>query len=151
MEENVALEPRAGMLPPRAILYGVAAALIGSGAWYAVVVVTDYKLGLVAVAVGWLVGKGVLLGAGNRGSRALQFVGGLLAFAALFLGEYLIVNHFARQAVEDFNGWLTLEQFFSVYPQILAEGNWVLDIAFYLFALYEGVVLPRPRPLPAPA
>lgn len=131
----------------RAVLYGALAALICSGIWYGLVVVSNYKLGIVAIAVGWLVGKGVVLGSGNKRSGSLQLAGGLLALAGLVGGEYLIINHFARKYIEGFTGWLTLEQFLAIYPQILARGNWILDVVFYLIAIYEGAIQPRPLKL----
>ncbi len=132
-----------------ALLYGAGAAVAGSATWYGLVVVSDYKLGIVAIGMGWLVGKAVVYGAGDKRSGSLQLAGGLLALAALFLGEYLIVNHMARKYAEGFTGWLTLEQFVAIYPQILVQGNWFLDVVFYLIALYQGAIQPRPLKLQA--
>lgn len=134
---------------PRAVLFGAVAALVGGAIWYGLVIATDYKLGIIAIGVGWLVGKGVVLGAANKRSVSLQVAGGLLALAALFVGEYLIINYMLRQAIEEFAGWLTLAQFIQIYPQLLAEGNSFLDIVFFLIAIYEGAVLPRPIKLKA--
>lgn len=134
---------------PQAVLYGALAALIGAGVWYGLVIASNFKLGIVAVGLGWLVGVAVVRGAGNKRSFHLQILGGLLALFGLGVGEYLTINHFAREAFEDFSGWLTLEQFIQIYPLILAEGNWVLDIVFYLIALYEGYIQPRPLKLEA--
>jgi len=127
-----------------AVLCGALAALIGAGIWYGLVVLSNYKLGIVAIGVGWLVGKGVVLGSGNKRSGSLQLAGGLLALAALIGGEYLIVNYFARKYIEGFTGWLTPGQFLIVYPRILAQGKWILDVVFYLIAIYEGAIQPRP-------
>jgi hypothetical protein len=132
---------------PGAILGGALAAVIGASVWYALVVLTDYKLGIVAIGVGWLVGKGVVLGSGKKRSGSLQLAGGLLALAALVGGEYLIVNYFARKHIEGFTGWLTLGQFLIIYPRILAQGKWILDVVFYLIAIYEGAIQPRPLKL----
>ncbi len=139
-----------GINMPRAALYGALAAVVGAGVWYGLVLATDYKLGLVAIGLGWLVGKGVVWGAGDKRSASLQLLGGGLALAGLLLGEYLIVNHFVREAIEGFEGWLSLGMFFEVYPKILAEGNWFLDVLFYLIALYEGYIQPRPVKLAEP-
>ncbi len=139
-----------GINMPRAALYGAVAAVAGAGVWYGLVLATDYKLGLVAIGLGWLVGKGVVWGAGNKRGASLQLLGGGLALAGLLLGEYLIVNHFVRQAVEGFEGWLAPGAFLEIYPRMLAEGNWFLDVVFYLIALYEGYIQPRPVKLAEP-
>lgn len=128
----------------RAAVFGALAAAIGAGVWYGLVVLTDYKLGIVAIGVGWLVGKGVVVGAGNKRSVSLMVVGGVLSVLALVAGEYFIVNHMVRQYVEGFTGWLSLEEFLNIYPEVLAEGNWLLDVVFYLIALYEGVIQAKP-------
>jgi len=49
----------------------MAAGFGGALLWYGSVVVTNYKLGLVAIGVGLLVGFVALLGAGGRGSLPL--------------------------------------------------------------------------------
>lgn len=137
---------------PRAVLFGAVAAALASAAWYGLVVATDYKLGIVAIGVGWLVGKAVVLGAGNKRSTSLQVAGGLLALVALAGGEYLIINHLVRKFVENFTGWLTLEQFFDIYPKVLVGDNgtgWILDVVFYLIAIYMGAMQPRPVKLEA--
>ena len=42
---------------PAGLLLGLAAAFVAGVIWYAVVVITGYELGLVAIAIGWLVGR----------------------------------------------------------------------------------------------
>ncbi len=130
---------------PLAIGAGLAAAALGAGVWYGLVVVSNSKLGLVAIGVGWLIGRALFWGAGNKGAMVLQITGGVLALLAIVAGEYLILNHFVRASLEDFTGWLTLGQFFELYPQVLAEkGSWFMDVIFYLIAIYEGYIQPQP-------
>jgi len=133
------------------ILLGAVAAALGAAAWYGLTVATDRKFGVAAVAVGFLVGRGVLLGAGNKRSVTLQAASAALAVVGLAAGEYLTINHLARKSIEGFTGWLTVSQFLAIYPKILAEGNWFLDVCFYLFSLLAAVgqlkpLKLRPRP-----
>src|SRR5438045_3014309 len=41
----------------RASAYGLGGAILGAGIYYAILAITGYELGLVAIAVGWLVGR----------------------------------------------------------------------------------------------
>lgn len=61
---------------------GFGAALLGAGIYYAILALTGYEVGLVAILVGWLVGLGVHRGAGGRGGWAYQTLAvGLTYFA----------------------------------------------------------------------
>jgi hypothetical protein len=80
---------------------GLVAGAIGAGIWYAIVTMTEFQVGLVAVAVGWLVGQGVVLGARGRGSILLIPVSVVLTLLALATSEYLIVHHYISQEFVD--------------------------------------------------
>lgn len=69
---------------------GLGAALIASLAWYAVVVVTKLQLGIIAVAVGWLVGQAVMLGAGHKRGRQLQMLSVGITTLTMAFSEYLV-------------------------------------------------------------
>jgi hypothetical protein len=121
------------------ILLGAVAAALGAAAWYGLVVATDKKYGVAAVGVGFLIGRGVLFGAGNKRSRTLQIVSAALAVVGLAAGEYLTINHLARKFVAGFTGWLTVFQFLTIYRKLLANGDWFLDVFFYLLSLIGAV------------
>jgi hypothetical protein len=57
-----------------AVVFGLVVAAACSLLWYAIVVVTNYQLGIAAVAVGWLVSQAVIRGAGNKRGLAVQLV-----------------------------------------------------------------------------
>jgi hypothetical protein len=57
---------------PLAFLYGLGAAVLGSILFYAVTAITGYEIGLIAVVVGWLVGKAVRKGSGSVGGWQYQ-------------------------------------------------------------------------------
>jgi len=61
---------------------GLGAALLGAGIYYAILALTGYEVALVAILVGWLVGRAVHRGAGGRGGWAYQALAvGLTYFA----------------------------------------------------------------------
>ncbi len=67
----------------RAGVYGLLAAAAGTAIYFGVLWVTNYEVGLIAVLVGWMVGKAVLAGSGNRGGRAFQVMAVLLTYCAI--------------------------------------------------------------------
>lgn len=78
----------------RAAAFGLVAAIAGAALYYAVIAVTDYEIGLVAIAIGYMVGYSVRAGAKGRGARRFQvlavvltYVSVSVAYLALALGS----------------------------------------------------------------
>ncbi|MFN8651925.1 MAG: hypothetical protein U0133_08510 [Gemmatimonadales bacterium] len=69
----------------RAALYGVGGMLAGATVWYAVAKLADLQIGLIAILLGWLVGKGVFAGSGNRGGRRYQVLAVVLTYMGIGL------------------------------------------------------------------
>jgi hypothetical protein len=76
-----------------AAVYGLGAAIVGGVLYWGFVKVTNIELGLMAIAVGWLVGKGVMKGSNERGGRryqvlavALTYFSIAMSYGALMLG-----------------------------------------------------------------
>lgn len=67
----------------RAILYGSGAALAGTIAYFAILALTGYEIGLIAVAVGWVVGRAVHKGGRGLGGRKLQVIAVLLTYFSI--------------------------------------------------------------------
>lgn len=72
----------------RAAGYGAAAAVGGSIAWYAVAKITGMEIGLLAIAVGYVVGKAVRHGARGPGARRYQVLAMLLTYLSI-TGSYV--------------------------------------------------------------
>lgn len=66
-----------------ALRLGALAAVAGSVCWIIVSKVTGYEVGIVAIGVGWLVGKAVRKGAGGFGGTRYQVMAVLLTYAAI--------------------------------------------------------------------
>ena len=67
----------------RAALYGLGGAIAGAALYYAIVALTGYEVGLVAIAVGWMVGRAVQIGSAERGGRLYQGLAVLLTYLAI--------------------------------------------------------------------
>jgi len=82
-----------------AFMWGLGGAVIGALIYYAVLALTGYEVGLIAIAVGWLVGRGVQKGSNGRGGPAYQAIAVVLTYFAI-VSTYipLIINSAREQA-----------------------------------------------------
>jgi|SRR5579859_6835552 len=69
----------------RGLLLGAAAAMLGLILYATVVIVTGWSIGYLALAVGWLVAKGIMKGSNGMGGRRYQIVAVLLTYASISL------------------------------------------------------------------
>jgi len=67
----------------RAAAFGLGGAVVGAGIYYAILAATGYEIGLVAIAVGWLVGRGVQKGSHGIGGWAYQALAVGLTYLAI--------------------------------------------------------------------
>ena len=83
------------------VVGGAIGAVLATGLWYAVVAMTNWQVGIVAIAVGFIVGQGVVLGAGRHPSILLVPISLAFTLVSLVVSEYLIANHFYNAAVAE--------------------------------------------------
>jgi len=100
VEQALEAETKDPNLPP-AILLGIVAAVVGGLIWYAIVALTNYQLGIVAVGIGYLVGLAVMFGAGKKRGPALQAIAVVITLIAMVVGEYFVIRHFAVKALAE--------------------------------------------------
>lgn len=67
----------------RAILFGVGAAIAGAAIYYAILAATGYSIGIIAIFVGYLVGRAVNAGSKGKGGRKYQLLAALLTYFAM--------------------------------------------------------------------
>jgi hypothetical protein len=82
----------------RAALFGAGAALAGTGIYFAVLALSGYEIGWIAVVVGWLVGKAVHKGSRGLGGRKLQWMAVALTYFSI-VGSY--VPLIVKSAIEN--------------------------------------------------
>ncbi len=133
-----------------AIALGIGAAIISSVIWYAVVLTTNYQLGIIAVALGWLVAQAVVIGAGRKRGPIVQAIAVILTAIGMLGSEYLIDHHFVVQALatEGFENVpipLPVGLMLRAVVDTLKEGP--ITLLFYVFAIYQAFVIPGQRKL----
>ncbi len=69
----------------RAILFGLGGALLGLILYAGVGILLHLEIGYVSLAVGYLVGKAMMMGSGNIGGRRYQLIAVVLTYAAVSL------------------------------------------------------------------
>jgi hypothetical protein len=69
----------------RGLLFGIGAAIVGMIFYAGFTIVTGIYIGYVSLAVGWLVGKAIMLGSKGIGGRRYQIAAVILTYAAVSL------------------------------------------------------------------
>jgi hypothetical protein len=64
-------------------LYALGAAIGCAIAYAAILIITNYELALISIAVGWLVGKAARIGTGGLGGRPVQIVAVIATYMAI--------------------------------------------------------------------
>lgn len=136
----MALAPSAGNAgsTPRCIAVGALVTLVAAGAWAAIVVLTGYKIGIIAAGVGLLVGLAMARTASTN--RALPVVAGALALAGCLIGDFIT----ASKGVADYYSTTTFDvvQKSLQHPDLLREvfsaGFSAMDVLFWGLAVFAA-------------
>jgi hypothetical protein len=83
-----------------ALLGGLMAALLGGGVWAAIVVFTDYEIGIVAWGIGLLAGAAVVGFARGKRGVPLQIIAVISSVLGIVAGKYFTFHHFLKEWVE---------------------------------------------------
>lgn len=83
--------PRGVGVLARAAALGAVGAVLGAALYFLVLVVTGWQVGLVAIAIGFMVGFGVRLGTQGRGGRRFQVLAVVLTYWAVGLAYSSLV------------------------------------------------------------
>jgi hypothetical protein len=84
----------------RASALGLVAAAAGSAVYYGIAAATDSTWGIVAILVGFLVGKGVFIGSGRRGGRGYQFLALGLTYFAIASSYIPLARHELKKNIQ---------------------------------------------------
>jgi hypothetical protein len=126
------------------LLAGIVAAVVASALWYGVVVITNYQVGFVAIAVGFIVGQGVVLGARRHGHVALVAISVVLTFLGLAISEYLVVMHFIEREFAAVGQTIELIQPIGLVVEIVTEQikSEPITLLFWGIALFQAFAIP---------
>jgi hypothetical protein len=98
--ESAAEKPR-GIVPFMiATIYGLGAGVVGAIIYYAVIAITNFEIGIVAILIGYMVGYAVHKGAGLRGSRRFQVLAVALTYLSIALAYAPLVFNQATDTAQ---------------------------------------------------
>ena len=95
IQEQVPKDSHAAFV--RALVFGIAGALVGFAIYVAFALATGLVVGWVSLAVGFIVGKAMSLGSRGLGGRRYQLVAVLLTYLAVSMAAVPIAMHQMRQ------------------------------------------------------
>lgn len=130
-----------------ATIAGVVGAAIAGLIWYYFVTLTEIQFGLISIFMGWLVGKSVVWGSGNKRGKPLQFLSLSLTIIAIIFSEYLILNHYFIEEFGSGYGNLTLSDFLYMHGIYFTEASGFFSLLFYALALWQAYRTPKKREL----
>jgi hypothetical protein len=82
----------------RGVLFGVGGAILGLCIYVAFALLTGWVIGYISLAVGYIVGKAIVLGSGGLGGRRYQIAAVLLTYMAVSLAAVPIaLSHHMKQ------------------------------------------------------
>jgi hypothetical protein len=82
----------------RALLFGTGAAALGLILYAGFEIMTGWIIGFVALAVGWLVGKAMMMGSKGFGGKKYQIAAVLLTYAAVSMSAIPVaIAHFSKE------------------------------------------------------
>ena len=131
------------------VIGGAIGAVLATALWYGVVAITNWQIGIVAIAVGFIVGQGVVSGAGRHPSIALVPISVVFTLVSLVVSEYLIARHFLGIAAAEISA-----EFGVSIAQVEAEFASPIDLLrfslesepitllFWAIAGWEAFVIP---------
>lgn len=138
--ETIVRELRENQSLVKGFLAGSIAALAGAAIWAIISIVSGYQVGLVAIAVGFLVGFAVQKG-GKGIDPIYGIMGGSLALIACLLGNFfMIVGAVAKHENMAFLDVLNSIALSKIVPLMTATFS-MMDLVFYGIAVYEGYKL----------
>jgi hypothetical protein len=121
----------------RAVPAGIGAALLGAVAWAVVTVATEMQLGLMAIAVGYLVGRAIRA-VGHGVEPKFGYLGAACAFLGCVVGNvlsdiafYAKIRHIGLvEALGDLD--------LALLTKLVSTFSQTMDLFFYAIAIYEG-------------
>jgi uncharacterized protein (DUF983 family) len=94
----------------RGILFGVGAAIVGMILYAGFTILTGFYIGYVSLAVGWLVGKAIMLGSKGIGGRQYQIAAVALTYAAVSLAAIPIALSYNAKEKADSQSAHSMQQ-----------------------------------------
>jgi len=124
---------------------GLAGGMVGVLVWWGFTVLTSISFGLVAVVIGFTVGKGILMLTSEKRSVNLQVLAVVIATVSFVYANYLVTRSF----ILDAQPGLTLPWIpnLTLLFDVTYAGVHFMDVVFLAIVIYEAWKIPAPTRL----
>jgi hypothetical protein len=114
--------------------------------WWGFTVVSGIAFGLVAIVIGYAVGKGVVLLSGPKRHVGLQALSAAVSVAAFAYASYLVSRTFIQQAMaaEGQDVVLPLLPDPALFVQVVSTGFGAMDLVFLAIVVWQAWTMPGP-------
>ena len=131
---------------PMAVVGAVLGGAVGVVCWWGFTVVTQIVFGVVAVVIGWTVGKGTTILAGHKRSQGLQILSALVSGISYFYASYLVNRTLVWRAVAEQGEEvvLPLVPSLQLFVDVVGLDFGIMDLVFLAIVLYEAWKIPAP-------
>ncbi|MCP9487507.1 MAG: hypothetical protein MSC30_16795 [Gaiellaceae bacterium MAG52_C11] len=139
--------------PSRSVLAAAGAALVaaivGGVLWGLIVKLSDYEIGIVAWAIGFLTGSAVVFATGGAKGQRLQALAVVAALLGILVGKYLSFAFAIQEEAESFGASIGLAsgEMRTLFRENLDEVFGLFDLLWMAFAVYTAWKIPRLEPL----
>jgi len=131
---------------PAALVGGALGGAVGAAVWWGFTAATRVSFGLVAVVIGFAVGKGVQLFTGGKRSVGLQALSVGISAVAFGYASYLVNRTFILRAYQEQGQEVVLP--FVPDPElafrVVALDFGIMDIVFLAIVLWQAWTMSRP-------
>jgi hypothetical protein len=128
----------------QALVGGLLGGAAGVLVWWGFTVFTKVAFGLVAVVIGFTVGKGIVLLSGGKRSRSLQGLSVAIALLAYVYASYLVTRTFLLAQVAAQGLTLPLVPGPELLLRVVQAGFSIMDLVFAAIVVYEAWKIPAP-------
>lgn len=131
---------------PMAVVGGLVGGTVGVVAWWGFTVLTEIAFGLVAVVIGFTVGKGVTILSGHKRAQGLQILSVAISVLGFVYASYLVNRTFflraaAQEGAESVLPWLPTP---ALLFEVVKLGFGVMDLVFLAIVVYQAWKIPAP-------
>lgn len=136
-----------GINYPMATVGGLLGGVLGALVWWGFTAVTGIAFGLVAIVIGFAVGKGTVMLAGDKRHLNLQILSVGIALASFAYSTYLVNRTFIHKAwAADPEPYTELPLLPSVelFSQVATAGASIMDLVFLAIVVWEAWKIPAP-------
>ncbi|HJQ99802.1 MAG TPA: hypothetical protein VJ826_15915 [Candidatus Polarisedimenticolaceae bacterium] len=139
---------------PGAITGAVLGGIAGTLVWWGFTVLTNIAFGLIAVAIGFLVGHGTVRFSGGKRTTGLQVLAIGVSIVSFLVAVYLVNMSLVNKALAE-QGSPNRVPFPPSNPEmffrVVGAGFGIMDVVFLAIVVYEAWKIPRPIVLPPDA